>query len=129
VVSITDHRAFPFRATLSTYDAVRLREIIRQDAYEGDLRPCSGQSASEPDHSSSQICRRFPALLHAHPNPLPQVVASQHGVPAIPQLGEIDLRGDVPATKSIASAHSLGSRQTSPPVAGKFRGLSRSARA
>jgi uncharacterized protein YcsI (UPF0317 family) len=61
--------------------------------------------------------------------PLPQVVASQHGVPAIPQLAEIDLRGDVPATKSIASAHSLGSRQTSPPVAGKFRGLSRSARA
>ncbi|WP_260905046.1 D-glutamate cyclase family protein [Chelativorans salis] len=97
MVPITDHRAFSFQATLGTCDAARLRQIIRQDAYEGRT---SGLAPGRVQANLIILTRRFADdfLLYCkrNPKPLPLIGVARHGVPAIPQLGDIDLRTDVP---------------------------------
>ncbi len=90
-------RALSFHEALSAKDAGGLRKIIRQGAYGGQT---SGLAPGKLQANLVILPRRFAddflRFCKRNPKPLPLVGVSRSGVPAIPQLGDLDLRTDVP---------------------------------
>ncbi|WP_246248970.1 D-glutamate cyclase family protein [Chelativorans alearense] len=97
MTSVIDDGAFSHRALLRSMDAGGLRGIIRHGGYEGQTAGLApGRLQASLIILPCEFAGDFLRYCKKNPKPLPLIGVSRAGVPAIPQLGDVDLRTDVP---------------------------------
>jgi uncharacterized protein YcsI (UPF0317 family) len=87
----------PAGAMMGIKDPVEARKIIRAGTY------CGHTAGVAPEHVQGNLCilpsdlaLEFAAFCQRNPKPCPILAMSAPGDPALPGLGEIDIRTDVP---------------------------------
>jgi len=98
VIPIAGHQTLPLHEALSAVDVGQVRRVIRQGAYG---RQTHGLATGKLQANLIILPRDFSAdfLRYCKNNskPLPLIGVNRIGSPFIPQLGDIDLRTDVPS--------------------------------
>src|SRR5690625_4706143 len=77
--------------------AAVVRERIRSGAYTGDTSGLApGYVQGNVVILPSDMAYHFLAFCHRNPKPCPLLASSEPGNPRLPQLGNVDIRTDVP---------------------------------